>query len=96
VKPFTVAPRARRDLQGAWIYSRDHWGLRHANSYVRDLSAIIQWIADNPMLGQACDDVRPGYRRHPAGSHVLFYEIRDNDVVIIRVLHQQMNVEDKF
>jgi toxin ParE1/3/4 len=96
VKPYTVAPRARRDLQEAWIYSRDRWGRSRANSYIRDLNAAIQRIGENPKLGQVCDEVRPGYRRHPAGSHMLFYMVRDDAVVIIRVLHQQMNVEDKF
>jgi toxin ParE1/3/4 len=27
---------------------------------------------------------------------MLFYAVRDDAVVIIRVLHQQMDVEDKF
>jgi toxin ParE1/3/4 len=96
VKSVTVAPRARRDLQETWIYSRDHWGVRRANSYLREFDAVIQQVGDTPMLGQTCDEVRPGYRKHPAGSHMLFYEIRDDAVVIVRVLHQRMDVEGKL
>ncbi len=96
MKPITVAPRARGDLREAWVYFRERWGLRRANGYIRELDSVIQQVGDNPMLGQACDDVRPGYRRHPAGSHMLFYEIRDDAVVIVRVLHQQMDVENKI
>lgn len=48
------------------------------------------------MAGQACDEIRPGYRKHPAGSHMLFYQIREDAVVVIRVLHQQMDVQDKL
>jgi toxin ParE1/3/4 len=93
---YTIAPRARRDLQDAWFYSRDRWGRRRADAYVRELTATIEHLAANPLLGQACDDVRPGYRRHPAGSHMLFYVIRDEAVVVMRALHQQMDVEDKL
>lgn len=96
MRPYTVAPRARRDLRDAWVYSRDHWGPSRANRYIRDLDAAIQRVGENPMLGQTCDEVRPGYRKHPAGSHMLFYAVRDDAVVIVRVLHQQMDVEDKF
>jgi toxin ParE1/3/4 len=96
VKPYTVAPRARRDLQEVWIYSRGRWGRARADGYIRDLTIAMQRIGENPQLGEACDHVRPGYRRHPAGSHVLFYQIRDDAVVVIRVLHQQMNVEDQL
>ncbi len=93
---YTVSPLARRDLKEAWIYSKGRWGRSRADRYIGDLAAVMSRIADNPLLGQDCDDVRPGYRRHPAGSHMVFYELRDNMLVIIRVLHQQMNVEDKF
>ncbi|HWU13425.1 MAG TPA: type II toxin-antitoxin system RelE/ParE family toxin [Caulobacter sp.] len=91
-----LAPRARRDLQEAWTYSRDQWGARRADSYVRDLNAAILRIGAHPMAGQACDEIRPGYRKHPAGSHMLFYQIREDAVVVIRVLHQQMDVQDKL
>jgi toxin ParE1/3/4 len=57
---------------------------------------VIQQIGENPRLGQTCDEVRPGYRKHPTGSHMLFHEVRDEVVVIIRVLHQQMDVEGKL
>jgi plasmid stabilization system protein ParE len=49
-----------------------------------------------PLLGQACDDIRPGYRKPPIGSHMLFYVIRNEAIVVLRVLHQQMDVEDKL
>jgi len=96
VTGYTLAPRARRDLQEAWVYSRDRWGRRRADAYIRDLTAIIDCIAAKHSLGQACEEIRTGYRKHPAGSHMLFHVIRDDAIVVIRVLHQQMDVEDKL
>jgi toxin ParE1/3/4 len=96
VTAYTFAPRARRDLQEAWTYSRDRWGRQRADTYIRDLTAIVEHIAANPSLGQACDEIQAGYRKHPAGSHMLFYVIRDDAIVVIRVLHQQMDVGDKL
>lgn len=96
MKPYKVAPRARRDLQDAWFYSKERWGRSRAESYIRDLTASMARIAENPMLGQDYGHVRPGYRKHPAGSHMLFYEVRAGIVVVVRVLHQQMDVENKL
>ncbi len=91
---YTLAPRARRDLQQAWTYSRDRWGRRRADIYIRQLTAIIDQIAANPLVGQACEEIRVGYRKHPVGSHMLFYVIRDEAIVVVRVLHQQMDVDN--
>lgn len=93
---YTIAPRARRDLQEAWIYSRGRWGRRRADAYIRDLTTIIERLAENPALGQSYDEIRAGYRKHPADSHMLFYMIRDETIVVVRALHQQMDVEDKL
>ena len=57
---------------------------------------MIDHLAASPLIGQACDEIRPGYRKHPVGSHMLFYVIREQAVVVLRVLHQQMDVEDKL
>jgi toxin ParE1/3/4 len=39
------------------------------------------------------DDLRPGYRKYLVGSHVLFYRVTNTDVVVVRILHQRMDVE---
>jgi len=49
---------------------------------------------DNPMIGRACDEVRPGYRKHAVGSHTLYYRIASADVIdVVRILHQRMDVD---
>jgi len=30
-------------------------------------------LADNPLLGKDCDDIRPGYRKHQIEKHIAFY-----------------------
>jgi hypothetical protein len=35
-------------------------------------SAFIERVVDNPIIGRACDEVRPGYRKHAVGSHMLY------------------------
>jgi toxin ParE1/3/4 len=47
-------------------------------------------LADNPVLGRACDDVRPGLRRMESGRHVVFYREVAAGILISRILHQSM------
>ena len=40
-----------------------------------------------------CDDVRTGYRKYPAGSHLLFYRLTPDGIDIVRILLQRMDFE---
>jgi toxin ParE1/3/4 len=47
-------------------------------------------VADNPALGKACDELFPGLRRIPEGSHVVYFREVGGEVEILRVLHERM------
>ena len=90
---FVLFPCARADIEGVWNYTVEHWGERQAEIYLRLIKAAVDAVATDPKLGRACDNVRPGYCRHPVGSHVLFYRVTDTAIVVVRILHQRMDVE---
>jgi toxin ParE1/3/4 len=90
---FIVSPRARADIDSIWDYTVERWGERQAEIYLRLLKAAVDAVATDPKVGQACDDVRPGYRRYSVGSHVLFYRVDATAVVVVRILHQRMDIE---
>jgi toxin ParE1/3/4 len=69
---YVLSPRARRDIDEIWDYTAKLWGAKQAENYLRQLQAAIKLIAANPALGRSCDNVRRGYRKFPAGSHMLF------------------------
>lgn len=89
---LTLTPRARRDLDDIWDYSRNRWGERRAEAYLRQLSLDMRTVVDIPRLGQAAEEIRPGYRRFRSGSHVLFYRVTDTGIAVIRILHERMDV----
>jgi toxin ParE1/3/4 len=87
-----LSPRARRDLDEVWDYSRNRWGEVRAEAYVRQLARDMRKVADNPRLGRTTEQVRSGYRRFGSGSHVLFYRVTDIGITVIRILHERMDV----
>lgn len=90
------SPRARRDLDDIWGYSIRIWGAAQAEHYLRQVFAAARTIAENPMAGRNCDEIRPGYRKLPVGVHVIFYRLEQGKPVIMRILHGHMDVDARL
>ncbi|NBP51350.1 MAG: type II toxin-antitoxin system RelE/ParE family toxin, partial [Actinobacteria bacterium] len=37
-------------------------------------------------------DLRDGYFKYPVGAHLVFYRVSESELVIVRILHQRMDV----
>ena len=59
---YRVSAPAEADLVGIARYTRRQWGWDQVESYVNNLFASFQRVADNPTLGQERNDLRPGLR----------------------------------
>lgn len=91
---YLLSPAAQADLEQIWDYTHEHWGVDQAEQYLRELQRAIERAAANPRIGRACEEIRPGYRKLAAGSHVLFYRVTTEEVIdVVRVLHQRMDVD---
>jgi len=90
---FILTPLAEADLDEIWDYSAEKWGDVQANRYLTALRTTIRRVASRPSLGRSCDDVRPGYFKIGAGSHMVFYSKAEGAIIVIRVLHQSMDFD---
>jgi toxin ParE1/3/4 len=90
---YVLSPRARADLEDIWTYSAQRWGTDQAEDYIRRVQHAIETVAQEPRKGRACDEIRRGYRKYPAGSHVLFYRSMKAGIDIVRILHSHMDFE---
>jgi toxin ParE1/3/4 len=94
VSRYLLSPAAQADLEQIWGYTHDRWGVDQAEEYLRELQRAIERAAANQRIDRACDEIRPGYRKLPAGSHLLFYRVNAEGVIdVVRVLHQRMDVD---
>ena len=87
---FRFSRVAEADLLSIGAYTLRTWGEDQAIRYIDDLEACCQMLADNPTLGRACDEVRPGLRRMECGQHVVFYREEEKGILVSRILHQRM------
>ena len=91
---YVLSPAARADLERIWDYSSERWDDDQAEEYLREIQRAIERVVSNPTIGRACNDVRPGYRKHAVGSHTMYYRIGSDDVIdVVRLLHQRMDAD---
>jgi toxin ParE1/3/4 len=88
-----LTPKARADLLAILDYTIQHWGEEQAEAYLLSLGETMKLLANQPGLGRRIDEIREGYFKFPAASHVLIYRTRPNIVEVVRVLHKSMDVE---
>jgi toxin ParE1/3/4 len=94
---FTLTNKAIADLKDIGRYTQKQWGREQRDTYLTMLDACFHPLAANPLHGKDCNDIRNGYRKHTAGSHVIFYRQMSSDTVeIIRVLHGRMDIDARL
>jgi len=88
---YRLSEEADRDIYAIALYTLENWNEAHADRYIIGLHNTFQRLAAKPRLGIRCDDIRPGYFRRRYRSHMVFYKEAQNGILIVRVLHAQMD-----
>lgn len=88
-------PDAQSDLENIWLYSFEQWGERQADKYFDELIEGIELLSSNPLIGKPCDDIRENFRSFQIRRHFIFYRLLDQQIEIVRVLHERM-MPDRF
>ena len=61
----------------------------NVDRYVAALDEALDSLEIYPLIGRNADDVSSGLRVLPVGNHRIFYRVRPDTVLIVRVLHQR-------
>jgi toxin ParE1/3/4 len=84
-------PRAERDLREIWRYTAATWGDHQADRYLRDLERAMRQAARDPDRAPFAPELGPGLHRLTFERHRIFFRVESDDLVVIRVLHDQMD-----
>jgi toxin ParE1/3/4 len=91
---FTLTHKAKAYLKSIAAYTQRKWGKNQRGIYLKQFDDAFHLLADTPDAGTKCDFIKPGYRKFPNTSHVIFYRIlNDSKIEITRILHKRMDVE---
>lgn len=94
--PFTISKKAIADVEEIWLYTLEKWSLEQADRYYNLLFDEINYICKNKNAGKSMEHIRKGYRASKVKSHFIFYKVVNDTIEIIRILHERMDIEDRF
>ena len=95
---YRISKEAQNDLEKIWIYTFEIWSVEQADRYINLIMDEIEYLTIKPKSGMDYSHVRKGYFRSRVKSHFIFYKInlKVNELEIIRILHQQMDIESRL
>ncbi len=93
---YRLSPKAAADLDGIYEYTILNFGLEQAQDYLTGLHSHFHTLAEHPMYGRSASQLAPGLRRTAYQSHVVFYQPQSSGVLIVRVLHERMDIETRL
>lgn len=90
---YRLTAAARRDVSSIWDFTEERWDARQAETYLHEIRAALERIAEDPSRGRRRDEIRDGYLSYRIGSHTIFFISRPDGIDVIRILHQRMDVD---
>lgn len=87
---YRLAPEAQSDLIKIRQYTLQQWGMAQSRKYLSGLGEIMRLLAETPSLGKLRPEVGADVLSFPHASHVIYYVVHEQQVVIFGVLHKRM------
>lgn len=87
---------ADRDIIEIYVLGAEQFGVPQSERYVSELFGTFELLADNPQMARERQELTPPMRLHPHQAHLIAYTIREDDIVIVRVLHSRQDWQSLF
>ncbi len=83
------------DIDNIWIYTFEQWSQVQANKYFKELFKTIDIICKNPEIGYPIHQIKEDYGIKKFKSHLIVYKFYNQKILIVRVLHKKMDIENQ-
>jgi toxin ParE1/3/4 len=90
---YRISKRADADIVEIIVYTTERFGPSQAQRYHAGLERTFQMLAKNSSRGRSAVEIGPNLRLFNYESHVVFYALEPQGVLIVRILHQRMDFE---
>jgi toxin ParE1/3/4 len=90
---YKTTRRADQDIIDIYVHGAASFGIDQAECYHEGLVSVFELLAENPYLARERSEFDPPVRLHPYQAHMIAYIIRDDELLIIRVLHGRQDWE---
>ena len=84
---YKTTRQADREVIDIYVHGVAEFGVDHAERYHEGMVSVFELLAENPLLARERREFDPPVRLHPYQAHMIAYVVRDDGILIIRVLH---------
>ena len=89
---YKLSDDASEKLSSIYEYSILNFGEQKADEYYMSIHKTLELLAEQPKLGRKFHE----FRRHEHGYHIFFYKKTEYGILVLHILHQQEDIEEKL
>ncbi len=89
---YILVNQVGESLKEIYLYTHESFGQYQADAYAAGFVSAFELLAKFPKMGQSADEYKQGLRRYRYKSHLVFYSIADDHVLIEFVSHVRVDV----
>lgn len=90
---YRLTAEAESDLLEIYLYGFQNFGESQAEAYFAELESCFEILSKEPLISRERTEFTPPVRIHHHGRHLVVYGIQADLLLIIRVLHDSMDVK---
>jgi toxin ParE1/3/4 len=92
---YKISQLAEQDLEDIWVYLAQNNQIA-ADKQIANILNRLPMLAQFPDMGQIRDDLGEKLRSFPIKPYVLFYTKFDDEIEVVRILHQSRDIDRLF
>ena len=89
---YKLTPDADDDLIEIYVHGFLNFGETQAEKYFSELEDCFEVLSNAPLICRERTEFTPPVRIHHHGRHLVIYVIQDDRILIVRVLHDSMDI----
>ncbi|UEM06915.1 type II toxin-antitoxin system RelE/ParE family toxin (plasmid) [Skermanella rosea] len=90
---FKTTEKADEDIIGIYVYGMRRFGTEQAERYHAGLIECFSFLCEHPFAARERSEFDPPVRLYFHQAHVVVYLVRDDILLIVRVLHGRQDWE---
>ena len=91
---YKLSCKADNDLKNIYKYTCQKYGEKQADKYINALEKKFGKLAKNPLLCRKREEYNPPVRIHRHKKHLVVYIREGKSILIVRVLHEKMELDN--
>lgn len=91
--PYKLTPEADHDLIEIYVHGFQTFGEPQAERYFSELEACFHVLSETPLMCRDRTEFTPPVRIRHHGRHLVIYILHTDGILIVRVLHDSMDVQ---